>query len=373
MSSIGIAPGTRFGRALVASLLLACSVCVALTSASEPIAIVDAQATEATKALLNRLHEQSGKGILFGGQDATAYGVGWWSTEGRCDIQEVCGRWPAIYGWDLGDIHLPKNLDGVKFDSMRQWMIEADERGGINTISLHLDNPITGKNAWDAKPAVSSILPDGSHHESFLRTLDRVANFLGSLKDKDGAPIPVVLRPFHEHNQEWPWWGKKACSEEEYVQVWRMTVRHLRNGRNLHQVLYAYSPQDIVSDVEYMYGYPGDEFVDVFGLDYYQVWNPRQVRGLGRTLSLVNQLADKHGKVAALTETGIENVPIRDWWTEMLLQTLQHDQWSRRTAWVMVWRNKSRGHHYGPYPNHTSAENFRQFSKSPLIILRDTE
>ena len=45
------------------------------------------------------------------------------------------------------------------------------------------------------------------------------------------------------------------------MQVWRMTVRHLRNGRNLHQVLYAYSPQDIVSDVEYMYGYPGDEKV----------------------------------------------------------------------------------------------------------------
>ena len=252
-------------------------------------------------------------------------------------------------------------------------MLEAHERGGINAISLHLDNPVTGKNAWDSTPAVGSILPGGSHHEPYLRTLDRIASFINSLQDSQGAPIPVVLRPYHEHNQDWSWWGKKACSEAEYVELWQMTVRHLRDKRNVHHILYAYSPQDIASETDYMYAYPGDEFVDVFGLDYYQAWNRRQVHKMGQALSLVNRLAAKHHKVAALTETGIENVPISTWWTDMLFKALQHDEWSRRTVWAMVWRNKSKGHHFGPYPNHPSADNFVRFADNPFVILSESK
>ena len=52
------------------------------------------------------------------------------------------GAYPAVYGWDVGDIHRDRNLDRVSFRRMKSWIREADVRGGINTISMHLDNPV---------------------------------------------------------------------------------------------------------------------------------------------------------------------------------------------------------------------------------------
>ena len=83
---------------------------------------------------------------------------------------------------------------------------------------------------------------------------------------------------------------------------------------------------------------------------------------------MINQLAAEKGKVAALTETGVDKVPNADWWTKYLLKALKHDKWSRKTAWTLVWRNKSKGHHFGPYPGHPSAPDFIEFRKDPLTV-----
>ena len=318
--------------------------------------------------LAKRLRQQSGNGILFGHQDSTAYGVGWKGDANRSDIKEVCGRWPAVYGWDLGDIHLNRNLDGVRFNEIKRLLIEADARGGINTLSLHLDHPISGRHAWDNSPAAKMILPGGCHHGPFLKTLDQIAAFVKQLKRKDGSTIPVVLRPFHEHNQSWSWWGMEACTENEFVSLWRMTVGHLRKTRGLDSILFAYSPQDISTKEEYLIRYPGDCYVDIFGLDFYEAWHWKGVPRFGEALSMINQLASERNKVAALTETGVDKIPNADWWTKYLLKALEHDKWSRQTAWVLVWRNKSKDHHFGPYPNHSSTPDFINFQKNPLTV-----
>ena len=57
--------------------------------------------------------------IIFGHQDATACGIGWKNEELRSDINDVCGRFPALYGWDLGQIGNDKNIDSVSFDRMK--------------------------------------------------------------------------------------------------------------------------------------------------------------------------------------------------------------------------------------------------------------
>lgn len=331
--------------------------------------IVQAESAKApANQLLQRLRAQSGKGVLFGHQDSTAYGVDWKGDANRSDIKDVSGHWPVVYGLDLGDIHLDHNLDGVKFSDMKRLAIEADARGGINTFSLHLDHPVSGRNAWNKTPVAKKILPKGSHHESFLGTLDKIAVFLKELKRKDGTTIPVVLRPFHEHNQSWSWWGMEACSEKEFISLWRMSVDHLRKTRGLDSILIAYSPQDISTKEEYLKRYPGDLHVDILGLDFYDAWHWKKVTKFGEALSMINQLAAEKGKVAALTETGVDKVPNADWWTKYLLKALKHDKWSRKTAWTLVWRNKSKGHHFGPYPGHPSAPDFIEFRKDPLTV-----
>ena len=182
---------------------------------------------------------------MIGHQDATAYGVGWKSGTGKSDIKEVCGDYPAVYGWDLGDIHLNQNLDGVSFSEMKRLIREADARGGINTISMHLDHPISGRNAWDNTKVVGKLLPGGTANEKFLTTLDLVASFLADLKREDGSFIPIILRPFHEHSEQWPWWGLSHCEDGEFIALWRMTVNYLRLTKQLHHILYAISPQDV--------------------------------------------------------------------------------------------------------------------------------
>ena len=114
----------------------------------------DSLASKQTKNLYFNLNKLLQKGIMFGHQDDLAYGVGWKYVPGKSDVKEVTGDYPAIYGFELGRIELDHrvNIDSVPFDSMRNYIRTVYERGGVITISWHLNNPLTGKTAWDPAP-----------------------------------------------------------------------------------------------------------------------------------------------------------------------------------------------------------------------------
>lgn len=233
----------------------------------------DRQATPETRALYKNLYLLIGKNVLFGHQDDLCYGVGWKYVPGRSDVRDVTGQYPAIYGFDLGRIELgwTNNLDSVPFEKTRLFIREAYERGGVITLSWHLNNPLTGGTAWDNKTgAVASILPGGEKNALYMTWLDRVADFLGSLKGQNGESIPIILRLFHELNGGWFWWGKGQCSPDEMKQLWRYTIHYLKNEKNIHNLLYAYNTDKFNSGSEYVERYPGDEIIDIVGFDIYQ-------------------------------------------------------------------------------------------------------
>ena len=62
--------------------------------------LVDSLATAETVALFENLKTVSQQGVLFGHQDDLAYGIDWKATPGRSDVKQVCGDYPAVYGWD---------------------------------------------------------------------------------------------------------------------------------------------------------------------------------------------------------------------------------------------------------------------------------
>ncbi len=330
--------------------------------------LTDTLATAETIALFKNLQSAAKTGLLFGHQDDLAYGVGWWAEPGRSDVKEVCGDYPAVYGWDLGDIHKDANLDGVDFWQMRQWVKQIYKRGGINTFSMHLDNPVSGGDAWDNAIAVPHILPGGSHHASWLLTLDKVADFLKTLTSDDGKYIPVILRPYHEHNHSWPWWGSSACSADEYNALWRMTVAYLRDTKGLHHLLYAISPQEVNTEADYLARYPGDAWVDILGMDYYLLTNQSRVTDMGKALAMLGAMAERKGKISALTEVGYEKVPLSDYWTTYLLAAVMYNADARKTAWALVWRNASASHFFAPYPGQLSAADFVKFYQDPFTL-----
>lgn len=317
----------------------------------------------------------STKGVMFGHQDDQAYGVGWKAENGRSDVLEVSGSYPAVHGWDVGKrLTNETNIDDVRFSNMKKWIVDAYSRGGINTLSWHLDNLSTDGDSWDKTPSVADILPGGLRHEAFLEQLDYLAEMLNDLK-KGFSKIPIVFRPWHEHNGDWFWWGKGNCTEEEYIALYRFTVDYLKDEKGIHHLLYAFSPDrsrlflDESAEENYLYGYPGDDYVDIIGIDNYgdvgRVGGPdtpeMQAAYFKESLKLITKIAKDRNKVAALTETGLEGVTNPKWFTDILLKPLDSSKDEIQIAWVLVWRNANTTHHYAPYKGHASEPDFKEF------------
>ena len=344
--------------------------------------LVDSEATEETKALFVNLRRLSQDHVLFGHQDDLAYGVDWVGEPGGSDVRAVAGDYPAVYGWELGDLELgaDENLDGVDFRDMQRWIREGHARGGVITLAWHMANPASGGNTWDTTPAVHMVVPGGENHAAFRGWLDTFATFVDGLRDADGRPIPVILRPYHEHTGSWFWWGADMTSVDDYKALWRFTVEYLRDEKGLHNLLYAYSPDVFATEAEYLERYPGDAYVDVLGSDDYQALrSDSTVADMTRRLSTVARLADARGKIAALTETGLEGVPDADWWTNRLLRAIEADPDARRIAYALVWRNanaearaaagQSTTHFFGPHPGGADADDFRAFAETDFVLL----
>lgn len=330
--------------------------------------------TQQTERLLANLKDASSRGIMFGHHDDTVYGIGWEGDEGRSDVKSVCGDYPAVISFDLGELELggDANLDKVPFDKMKREIANQYQRGGLVSLSWHVRNPKTGGDAWDVSDTtvVRSILPGGEHHRTFAGWLDTVAGFLNSLQTADGTKIPVLFRPWHEHTGSWFWWGEKLCTPEEYKALWHLTVDSLQ-AKGVDNALYAYSPGSEPQDTaQYLKRYPGDELIDVIGFDTYQFERDSYLEGLNRSLAIIDTVGKAHGKVIAVTETGYEGIPDNRWWTGTLLPALA----KYPLSYVLVWRNAREKvtHYYAPYPGHASAEDFKAFhDRSETLFAAD--
>jgi len=237
--------------------------------------ITDPEATEETRALFYNLRQLAKSRLLFGHQDSTAYGVGWSAEDDRSDVKSVTGSYPAVYGWDIGHLGRNKNLDGIEFRRLKRLIKQAYERGGINTISWHMRNPVTGRGYLDRSGkanAVPNIIPGGSHHEELKRRLDLFVEFMDELKDKTGRAIPIIFRPWHENNQRRFWWAVRGDGRD-FIKLWHFTVEYLRDTKGVHNLLYAYTPLALNTDKNSFIapesGYPGDAYVDIIGIDNY--------------------------------------------------------------------------------------------------------
>lgn len=343
------------------------------------IKTVDANATKHTKALYANLQKISTTHIMFGHQDDLAYGFHWYDWhKKKSDVKDVCGQYPAVFGWDISKLgHSEKNIDNVDFENMRNWILEAYKMGAVNTVSWHVDNFVTKGTSWDVgENVVAAILPGGAEHEAYTARLDVMADFFKSLRKGFlfKHDIPIIFRPFHEHTGHWFWWGQPHCTPEEYKQLWQFTVKYLRDEKGVRNLLYCYSTDIFRDKAHYLECYPGDEYVDILGLDdYHDVKPSNDPTMLTKRLRMLVELADERGKVAAFTETGLELVPEERWWTDRLLKHIEADPVASRIAWVLVWRNSNKDHdngqYFGPFPGQVSAPNFTEFSKDPMILM----
>jgi mannan endo-1,4-beta-mannosidase len=341
---------------------------------------IDKNATKETKTLYQNLKKISKKHILFGHQHALEYGHGWSNEPNKSDVKSVTGSHPAVVGIDFSGFsgHSKEEIENTKA-VLKKNVIDTYERGGITTVSWHFLNPASeGGFYWKdsiSKPAMSLIKKGGSHHEQYKEILKTIAAFANSVKAKDGTLAPMIFRPFHEFDGDWFWWGKPYTSREDFIEVWQFTVSYLRDTLGVHNFIYAFSPDNrFNTEAEYLERYPGDHYVDLFGMDDYGDFGRDGKYDLDKAvkkLKIISDVAIQKKKLAALTETGLESIPNATWWTEVLLKTLQSDK--IELAYVLVWRNDitSPTHFYAPFPGQISEPDFIQFYEDPYTLFEN--
>ena len=349
---------------------------ISLFSQSGPI---DKLATPETKALFRNLKTLSKNHTLFGHQHATEYGHGWQGEDGRSDVKSVTGSHPAVIGVDLMGFTVGKAEEIEEaMEKLRKNVAATYDRGGVTTVAWHFSNPVSGGGFnWKdsiSLPAVKYIIPGGEAHERYKDILKSIAMWARSVKGKDGKVVPMIFRPFHEFDGDWFWWGRSHSTVDEFKSLWKFTVSYLRDSMQVHSFLYAFSPDNrFLTDEKFLERYPGDEWVDMVGMDNYgDMGRDRYaVDTAAHKLKIVSDYAKRAGKLAAFTETGLESIPNATWWTGTLLKVMRNSD--MELAYVLVWRNDVRSptHYYAPYPGHSSVPDFIRFYNDPYTLFEN--
>lgn len=330
-------------------------------------------ATAETKNLFENLKKAGNSGnVLFGHQYSQAIGIGWRYAEGKSDVKDLVGEYPAMSGWDLGKLEIDQtyNFDGINFVRTKEYIKQVYRMGGVNTISWHMNNPVDpsqpSKSTLDS--TIRLLFSDPVAMSRYNSWLDKAADYFTALTGDNGEPIPILFRPFHELTGDWFWWGKGHCTPAEYVQLWKYTVDYLKDTKQVHNLLYVYCTDRFTTEAEYMERYPGDGYVDVLAFDFYDKAHFPKGDFVARGKSMaaiVSKLAQQKNKMAAFSESGYRNVPEANWWTQKLLPVISDS--SSKLSYALVWNNSNDSTFWCAYPGQLSAPDFKVFHQSPNI------
>ena len=359
---------------------------------------VDRLATSNTKSLFAYLDDTRGKHVLFGHQHTTDEGLTLTgSGQMESDVKNSVGDFPAVFGWDTlslegkekpGVANNPEQSRKNLITSMKQ----AHEAGAIIALSSHMPNFVTGGSFNDTTGSVAEhILPGGDKNAEFNAFLDNIAEFANNLKDDKGELIPVLFRPFHEQNGGWFWWGAKTTTTSQYVELYRYAVEYLRDKKGVHNFLYVYSPNGTfgASRDNYLTTYPGDDYVDILGMDQYDNQAAPGTKpfldNMVGDLAMISKLADVKGKIATFSEYGYSPQGMKvsgngdlNWFTD-IMNAIKADPDAKRIAYMQTWANfGTNGNLFVPYndaPNglgdHELLPDFIKYYNDPYTSFLD--
>ena len=346
--------------------------------------MVDKNASTETAALFYNLRNLGKTKTVIGQHDAFN---SFYQNSGSSDIKKTTENDPGILGSDfmfITDKDNPNNNWYVQQENkIIQDTKDAYAKGMINTFCWHLREPYNEKSFYSADmtseqrtDAFKSLLPGGKFNDWFKKKLDKVASVVSNLKDTNGKQIPIIFRPFHEFDGNWFWWGANYCTAEEYISVYRFTVNYLRDTKNVHNILFAFSPDNsYTTPSSYLSRYPGDDYVDILGMDNYGDFDNKGTSGASLAnskLKLISDLAISKNKIAALTETGYRvtstTPAINNWFSTYLYDAITNN--NLQIAYVMFWNNTSSGY-YVPTPGTSNVADFQNFTLKSKIILQN--
>jgi len=316
--------------------------------------LVDGLATANAKALFAYIMSQYGHKTISGQQDIESFDV----------VEQYSGKQPAIYGWDLMEYSaLTVKAMGAPSgaNTMEQYIEKIKSGNYISTLTWHWHSPVGAYSEVNPCPAgsahcwwnsfysehttidITKILanPEGEDYKALIADIDGIAV---QLKKAQAENIPVLWRPLHEADGEWFWWGAKG--NESFIKLWRLMHDRLTNHHQLHNLIWVWTNANFD-------WYPGDDVVDVIGIDAY----PSDKHDLLKSIwNKMFERFDGH-KVIALTEFG--GVPFID---EMLASGVY---W----AYFASWNDRDTNNPNGPKKMNPSEVN--QIYNSVNVVTKD--
>jgi mannan endo-1,4-beta-mannosidase len=227
------------------------------------------------RAVLDYIVSMEGKGTLggvSGSRNAEA-------------IKEVSGRYPAVLALDLSGWNSPPWGDGYNrvvqnsVDRAKAWW----QDGGIVAMQLHWIHPSNPNgSAWRGKHGrkepsgpfdfSAALKPGTETNRELMRDLKGHADYLQQLAD---ARVPVLWRPLHEIDGGWFWWTD-AEHPENTAALWQMMFDYFVKERKLNNLIWVYNAglkppkgRDVAQVEIRKRFYPGDDYVDISGIDIY--------------------------------------------------------------------------------------------------------
>lgn len=380
--------------------------------------LVDPKATREAQTLYLYLQAVGNSDSVIFGQEENTWSKAGSPTLSWSDTMDLTGSYAGIVGIDTTTITseypvaLHNNRFGTEYKDTVEDRIKACAdmcnwsigQGAIITLSTHMPNFTKIKSGtlttsycgYDFTPGTSydmendpvhAILPGGAYHQVYRTYLGMIATFAKRVKG------PILFRPLPENPGDWTWWGTAGCDADSYRQLYRCTVEILRDECRVHNLLYVYSPAgDFSTAQEYAARYPGDAYVDVMGFGLYHK-DPAEGDGwmeqLQSKVELVDDLAEAHHKLMALTETGAASSQPFDGCATAALQLTgnAYPDWYRevldilsptRASYLLTWRNSFRNGFYTPFAayqtqdgtirGHELMDNFIRFYNDPRSL-----
>lgn len=272
-----------------------------------PAVPVNPRASESARRLLATLAGRYGKATFSGQQETDEFAF----------LSAASGRTPAVFSGDLIE-YTPSRLQfGSRPGDYTERVVALARQGHLISLCWHWNAPAglldTPERRWwsgfyanattfDFAAALAD--PEGADHALLLRDIDAVAAQLKKLQDAD---VPVLWRPLHESEGGWFWWGAKG--PQPFKQLWRLTYDRLVRHHGLNNLVWVLTSEDPA-------WYPGDDVVDIVGVDAYP---PTQTDALVTRWENLRARFDGK-KLVALTEFGgvpdIEKMQARGvWWS----------------------------------------------------------
>lgn len=327
---------------------------------------VNPSASAETKALYAMLLNYSGKNIISGAMANVNN-----NNDFASWVTTVTSKTPALCGYDF--IHLPESpANWIDYSDItparQQW-----SSGGIVSYMWHWRAP-SSESDWTSgnfnaygygmpgkdSPTdfdIREALKEGTWQNRFLiADIDRVADYLRLLAD---AGIPVLWRPLHEaagsyQYGPWFWWGRYG--DDYTISLWRMLYDRLVKHHGLNNLIWVWTAQYQPGYADRMAAsYPGDEYVDIVGVDLYQNNTGSQADAYQAALSMTSGR-----KMVALSECGLIPDPQKC--------IAEGAPW----AWFMLWYS------YDIHKSGQTTDNFgnsaswlRSVMQSDIVISRD--